>query len=91
MTTQTAEMTTTETFQTLLHNISTLPECSLRKLAEQAELLAIEAEIAALEEKYGTTPNAKTIAAMQEAAAGGGDVVTIDEIMAELNADNQTT
>ena len=46
----------------------------------------IDAEIAALRAKYGTTPNAKTIAAMKEAEAGGGEITTIEEIMAELNA-----
>ena len=46
----------------------------------------IDAEIAALRAKYGTTPNARTIAAMKEAEAGGGEVTTIEEIMAELNA-----
>jgi len=72
MTTQTAEMTTTETLQTLLHDISTLPDASIRKLAEQAKWLAEEAEIATLEAKYGTTPNAETIAAIKELDEGGG-------------------
>ena len=87
MTTQTAEMTMTETFQTLLHTISTLPEDGIRKLAEQAQWLAEEAEIAALEAKYGTTPNAKTIAAINEAESGNlKSFESIEELMADLNS-----
>ena len=87
MTTQTVEMTTTETLQTLLHDISTLPDASLRKLAEQAKWLAEEAEIAALEAKYGTTPNAETIAAMKELDEGGGITFeTTEELFAYLDS-----
>jgi hypothetical protein len=39
---------------------------------EELELENIKAEIAVLEAKYGTTPNAETIAAMEEARAGKG-------------------
>ena len=46
----------------------------------------IDAEIAALEAKYGTTPNAETIAAMKEAEAGLAEPVTLDEIRARCNA-----
>jgi hypothetical protein len=55
---------------------------------EDEELERIKAEIAALEAKYGTTPNAETIAAMMELDEGGGEVTTIEELMAELNADD---
>lgn len=72
MNTRTAEMTTAETLQTLLRDISTLPDEGIRKLAEQAQLLATESEIAVLEAKHGTTPNAETIAAMKELDEGGG-------------------
>lgn len=46
----------------------------------------IKAEIAALEAKYGTTPNAETIAAMKEAEAGLGEEITLEELKAEINA-----
>ena len=46
----------------------------------------IHAEIAALEEKHGTTPNAETIAAMREAEAGLGEEITIDQLKAQINA-----
>ena len=46
----------------------------------------IHAEIDALHEKYGMTPNAKTIAAMEEAEAGLGEEITIDELKAQINA-----
>jgi len=90
MTTQTAEMTTTETFQSLLRDISTLPDASLRKLAEQAKWLAEEAEIAALKKKYGTTPNAETIAAIEECRAGKGKRFnSIAELMEDLHNDDE--
>jgi hypothetical protein len=40
----------------------------------------VKAEIAALEAKYGTTPNAETIAAMKEAEAGLGEKITLGVI-----------
>ena len=46
----------------------------------------IDAEIAALKAEYGTTPNAETIAAMKEVAAGLGIPTTLEEIRAECNA-----
>ena len=46
----------------------------------------IHAEIDALHEKYGMTPNAETIAAMKEAEEDGGEIVTIEEIRARCNA-----
>ena len=46
----------------------------------------IHAEIDALHEKYGMTPNAKTIAAMKEVEAGLGEEITIDELKAQINA-----
>jgi hypothetical protein len=53
---------------------------------EELELENIKAEIAALEAKYGTTPNAETVEAIEELRAGKGERVTIAQIMAELNA-----
>ncbi len=84
MSTQPAETTTMETMHSLFHDMSTLSDDGLRKLADEAD----EAEIEDLKAKYGTTPNVETIAAMKELEDGGGDVVTIDQIMAELNADD---
>ncbi|MDR1621545.1 MAG: hypothetical protein LBS00_04140 [Synergistaceae bacterium] len=52
----------------------------------EEELENIKAEIAALEAKYGTTPNAETVAAMMEAEAGIGESVTLEQIQAECNA-----
>ena len=46
----------------------------------------VEVEIAALKSKYGTTPNAETIAAMKEVAAGLGEPTTLEEIKAECDA-----
>jgi hypothetical protein len=46
----------------------------------------IEAEVAALKVKYGTTPNAETIAAFKEIENGLTEKITIDELKAELNA-----
>jgi hypothetical protein len=43
----------------------------------EEELKNIDAEIAALEARYGTTPNAATTAAMKEAEAGLGELVTL--------------
>ena len=65
----------------------------LREEAEEEErryqkmtVEEVHAEIAALEEKYGTTPNAETIAAMKEAEAGHGEEITIDQLKAQINA-----
>ena len=46
----------------------------------------IKDEIATLEAKYGTTPNAETIAAMKEVAAGLGEPTTLEEIKSECDA-----
>ena len=46
----------------------------------------VKVEIAALKAKYGTTPNAETIAAMKEVAAGLGEPTTLEEIKAECDA-----
>jgi vacuolar-type H+-ATPase subunit I/STV1 len=49
----------------------------------------IKAEIAAMEAKHGTTPNEKTIAAMEELRAGGGKRFhSIDELMRDLHDEN---
>ena len=66
--------------------IERIREEELERISQDLTLEEIDAEIAELEAKYGTTPNAETIAAMEEAEAGGGEVTTIEEIMAELNA-----
>jgi hypothetical protein len=54
--------------------------------AETIDIPAIKQEIASLEAKYGTTPNAETIAAMKEARAGRGEPITLEELRAECNA-----
>ena len=46
----------------------------------------IKAEIAELKAKYGTTPNAATIAAMKEAEADLGEEITIEELKSQLHA-----
>ena len=46
----------------------------------------VKAEIAALKVQYGTVPNAETIAAMKEVAAGLGEPTTLEEIKAECDA-----
>jgi len=53
---------------------------------EEMELEEIDAEIARLRAKYGTTPNTKTIIAMKDAEAGLVEPVTLDEIRARCNA-----
>ncbi|MCL2009615.1 MAG: hypothetical protein FWG71_03595, partial [Synergistaceae bacterium] len=65
----------------------------LREEAEEEErryqemsVEEIHAEIAALKAKYGTTPNAETIAAMKEVEDGLTEPVTIDELKAMLYA-----
>jgi hypothetical protein len=86
MTTTIAKIAATTEIQALLGNISRLPEEAIRQLADYAENLVRKQEIAALEAKYGTTPNAETIAAMREAEAGIGELVTLEQIQAECNA-----
>jgi hypothetical protein len=91
MTTATAEVISTER-ENLMHVIEQLSDKAILRVREYAErvreedLESIKAEIAALEAKYGTTPNAETIAAMKEAEAGIGELVTLEEIQAECNA-----
>ena len=53
---------------------------------EELELEEIDAEIARLRAKHGTTPNTETIAAMKDAEAGIGEPTTIEQIRAECNA-----
>ena len=52
--------------------IDALSDDAVKKLIEQAKLLRDGQEIAALKTKYGTTPNAKTIAAIEECRARKG-------------------
>ena len=73
--------------------IERLREEEMEREAEEEErryqnmtLKEIDAEISELKAKYGTTPNAETIAAMREAEAGLCEKITIDELKAELNA-----
>jgi hypothetical protein len=66
--------------------ISGLSGDGIQKLAEHAKWLLEEQEIAALKAKYGTTPNAETIAAMEAADAGIGELVTLEQIQAECDA-----
>jgi hypothetical protein len=75
-------------------NPQKLSEETLERKAEEEErryqnmtLEEIKTEIAALEVKYGTTPNAETAAAIEELRTGKGERVTIDQIMAELHAE----
>ena len=90
MTTATAERITTER-ESLIRVIGELSDKAISQLkgyadrVREEELEAIDAEIAALEAKYGTTPNAETIAAMKELDEGGGEVVTMDELRAMLD------
>jgi hypothetical protein len=86
MTTATADMTAPGTIQSLLRDMSELSDEGIQNLAEYVKWLLEEQEIAALKAKYGTTPNAETIAAMEEARAGLDSPITIEEIQAECNA-----
>jgi hypothetical protein len=83
----------------LLPIIDTLSAASLRKLSdyaedlreedEEAEFEAVKAEIAALEAKYGTTPNEETLAAIAELRNGEWkEFSSIEELMADLNDDS---
>ncbi|MDR3280896.1 MAG: hypothetical protein LBT23_10320 [Synergistaceae bacterium] len=89
MTTQTEELSPATTTQSLFRGISELSDEGLRKLAEYVRRLNEEQEIAALEAKYGTTPNVETIAAIEELRAGKGKRFNnIDELMANLLDEN---
>ncbi|MDR0648336.1 MAG: hypothetical protein LBF92_03270 [Synergistaceae bacterium] len=69
--------------------IDTLSDDAIKKLIGQAKLLRDEQEVAALKAKYGTTPNAETVAAMMEAESGGGEEFSsIEELMADLHDEN---
>jgi AICAR transformylase/IMP cyclohydrolase PurH len=83
---QATHRTVTTERQDLHQIIDTLSDDRIIKLVERAKLLIAEQEIAALEAKYGTTPNAETIAAMKEAEAGIGESITLEQIWAECNA-----
>ena len=91
MTTTTAERITTDR-ENLIHIIGELSDKAISQIkgyadrVREEELEVIDTEIAALEAKYGTTPNAETIAAMKEAEAGIGELVTLEQIQAECNA-----
>jgi hypothetical protein len=82
--------TTVTTERQDIHKIiDTLSDSAVKKLIEHAKLLRDEQEIAALNAKYGTTPNAETIAAMMEAESGGGEEFSsIEELMADLHDEN---
>jgi hypothetical protein len=81
--------------EALRKSIDTLSDAAIERLAHYVAFLRYEdeipnaetiaAEISALEARYGTTPNAGTIAAMKELDEGGGDVVTMDELKAMLD------
>ena len=73
--------------------IERLREEEILREAEEEErryqamsLEEIDAEIANLEARYGTTPNAKTIAAMKEVEDGLVEEITIEELKAQLHA-----
>ena len=86
MTTATAETMAATTIQGLLRDISGLSDDGIQKLADHVKWLLEEQEIAALEAKFGTTPNAETNAAMEEARSGHDEPVTLEQIRAECNA-----
>ena len=90
---QTIEILSTREVLRVKGYIERLREEEMEREAEEEErryqsmtLDEIKDEIAALEAKYGTTPNAATIAAMKEAEAGLCEEITIDELKAEINA-----
>ena len=60
--------------------IEALPDVDIGKLAMFVEFLRYSGE--------RHIPNAETIEAIEELRAGKGEKVTIDQIMAELNAGN---
>ena len=86
MTVQTLNKADRENIVSRVENLSDKFLLRVKECLEQIELEEIDAEIAALRAQYGTTPNAKTIAAMKEAEAGCGEIVTIEEIRARCNA-----
>ncbi|GHV32066.1 hypothetical protein FACS1894167_14930 [Synergistales bacterium] len=84
--------------QDLHRLIDVLPDRAIYKITgyiermreeDDAEFEAIGAEIAALEAKYGTTPNAKLRASIEELRAGGGiEFSSAEDVMAYLNDDS---
>ena len=83
--------------QNLIRTLERLPDRAIQRIQgyiervseeekERQMLEEIDAEIASLEARYGTTPNAETIAAIKEAEAGIGERVTLEEIKAECDA-----
>jgi hypothetical protein len=86
MTTATAEMMTTTMVQNLFRDMSELSNEGMQKLAQYAQWLREEQEIAELKERFGMTPNAETIAAMDEARAGLDETVTLEQLRADCNA-----
>jgi hypothetical protein len=79
-----AQTVTTERRE--LHQaVDALPDAAIPKLADYIKWLEEEAEIAALEAKHWTTPNAETIAAMKELDEGGGEVISMDTLKAMLD------
>jgi hypothetical protein len=81
-----ATQTVTTERQDIHQIIDALSDDAVKKLIEQAKLLRDEQEIAALEAKYGTTPNAETIAAIEECRRGESTPITLEEIRAECEA-----
>jgi hypothetical protein len=86
MSAQTVETNAISTLQEILRDISMLPNESIPKLADYVKWLSEEAEIAALEAQYGTTPNTETIAAIEECRKGETIPMTLEEIRAECEA-----
>jgi signal recognition particle GTPase len=79
--------------ENLIAAIDTLSSAAIPQLKGYIDRLCeeerIAAEIAALEAKYGTTPNAETIAAIEECRAGKGKTFhSIEELMADLHDEN---
>jgi hypothetical protein len=86
VTIQAVEATTPVTFQDLLRDMSELSDEGVQKLAQYVRWLREEQEIAELKARFGMTPNAETIAAMEEARAGLDEPMTLEQIRAECNA-----
>ena len=66
--------------------IERLREEEMELAAQEMTLEEIDAEIAELKIRYGTTTNTVTIAAMKEAEAGIGEPTTLEQIKAECDA-----
>jgi hypothetical protein len=85
MTTVTAEVVMLSV-QNLFRDMSELSGEGIQQLAQYAKWLREEQEIAELKARFGMTPNAETIAAMEEARAGADEPMTLEQIQAECNA-----